>query len=164
MHTLLDHAKYVASLTKTAPAVVILRGLPGSGKSTLARFLELEHWFTPVSADDHFVKPDGRYEMNLDELPDAHAACMRRFLNAMVAGHPVVVDNTNIHTHELTPYVSVAAAYGRHALVVTVSTPLLTCLKRQTHGVPESVVCRMAGHLYAQTLPPWVENVTIYPI
>ena len=78
--------------------VVIMRGISGSGKSTAVRRLRKalaassgggydvddDGWFVVCSADDFFVdRETGQYAFDRALLPDAHAACFRRFQGAI---------------------------------------------------------------------------------
>ena len=95
--------------------VIIMQGLSGSGKT---------HWAntnhpnaTVVSADDYFSinidsKTEG-YRFDPKLLGKAHAACLRKFINALDRGDPVIiVDNTNTEKWEWYNYAKLASHWG----------------------------------------------------
>jgi hypothetical protein len=137
--------------------VYIYSGVPGSGKSTLVR----EHHAGAIvcSADHHFTDDDGVYRFDPTQLPEAHGACLRKFAGYAAIGGPgdpdLVVDNTNTTVAEIAPYAALALAYGHELLVVTVECDPAVAAARNTHGVPEAAVKRMAASLAARQLPPW---------
>ena len=127
--------------------VYILRGIPGSGKSHLASILTRSGGVT-VSAD-HFFQVDGKYNFNPSELGLAHGSCVRFFVKHVVAGRDViVVDNTSINNWEISPYYSVAEAYGYNVEIITLVCDLKLALSRQTHGVPPYTVGVMHSRVY----------------
>lgn len=132
--------------------VMILRGLPGSGKSTFTRQYE---GAVICSADHYFETLDG-YKFNPSELPNAHAACFRKFLGALQNGHDdvIIVDNTNTTAWEISPYVAAAQAYGIEAEVVHIECDPEVAFTRQTHGVPRHAFEAMSERLN-EGLPPF---------
>ena len=91
--------------------VTILVGVPGSGKSHHTASLT---GAVVVSADHHFVElGNGTYAFDPSKLGTAHGQCLRRYTEALQRGEShVVVDNTNTTLLEMSPYVSLALAYG----------------------------------------------------
>jgi predicted kinase len=156
--------------------VTICRGIPGSGKSTWARAqaetvepahlsdnagvaLHPEAVAVIVSADDWFVRlqPDGTLGYRFDgrEIAQAHDACLRRFVAAILAAEPhVIVDNTNTTAAEMIPYVAVALAHGCEVVVRTFRVDAATAAARNVHGVPLAACEAMAKRL-ADTVPPY---------
>lgn len=133
--------------------VVLMSGIPGSGKST---YVKEQMPDAVVCSADHFFMKNGRYDFNPALLGQAHAACLKKFAEALQSGAPeVVVDNTNISTLELAPYVALAAAYGVHCAVITVHCHPEVAHSRNTHGVPLHAVQRMAEALQKRELPPY---------
>jgi len=116
-------------------SAVILRGIPGSGKTTFAQMMDEAK---VCSADWFFVNlKTGEYRFDPKQLPDAHAACMQRFIELVVSTNKsIVVDNTNITAIEIAPYVAIAQAYGIPASIVTIDCKPEVANKRQMHGVP----------------------------
>lgn len=139
----------------TAPrTVVVLRGMSGSGKSTLARELaSLDPSCMVVSADDHFMTPEG-YVFDLKQLGQAHASCFRRFLDAMTEErHLIVVDNTNLAAWEASPYMVASAAFGYIATIVDVDCSPEVAASRNAHNVPPEVLLTQAALLEHEALP-----------
>jgi predicted kinase len=138
--------------------VIVFRGLPGSGKSTL---IEKEFGDVPVvSADHFFIGKDGVYRFDPALIGKAHGACFRRFIQLIERDLDlIVVDNTNTTEVEVAPYMLAAQAFGYEAKVVTVTCDPKIAAARNTHGVPEEVVLKMAVSL-SKPLPPWWEQET----
>lgn len=140
--------------------LTILIGLPRSGKSTLAHHRsgvldESGGLAVVVSADDFFTGPDG-YRFDPALLGEAHADCFRRCLDAMDAGHDVIVDNTNLSNWERAPYVLAAQARGYRVCFVRMSASAEECAARPDngHGVPADAIRRMEERL-EPVLPFW---------
>lgn len=124
----------------------LMQGIPGSGKSTLAKTLG----GTICSADDYFYQ-NGVYKFDREYLPNAHQACMKKFITVCNSTRDVVVDNTNISLEEMIPYVRVAQAYGYGVIVHTITCSPQVALSRGLHGVPSDVII----HMYkSMTYPP----------
>lgn len=127
-------------------------GISGSGKSTLAKKLISENRdnrpSVACSADDYFINERGEYKFDPTLLDEAHGACMRKFIKAMLPmgkeNSLVIVDNTNTTIGEIAPYIAVAKAYLEPNIdslsVVYVSEDHATAAKRNTHGVPAHAV------------------------
>lgn len=144
--------------------VIVLRGIPGSGKSTYAA----QHHPCAVvcSADAWFVGADGMYRFDPRQLPQAHQACMRRFLEALQAGAPeIVVDNTATSAIEVAPYVLVGEALGAEVEIVTIRAAPEAAYARQTHGVPSEAFAGMVRRLAEGTdaLPRWWRHREVWP-
>ncbi|XP_042558893.1 NEDD4-binding protein 2 [Clupea harengus] len=89
--------------------LVLLRGAPGSGKSTLARAM-LDHnpGGVSLSTDGYFCR-QGEYCYDPSELSTAHEWNQQRAKEAMErAQGPVIIDNTNMQSWEMRPYVAMA--------------------------------------------------------
>lgn len=149
--------------------VIIMRGIQGSGKSTWAVKTKCELQSNGVqvricSADHAHVNSDGNYEFIPENAGEAHLKCFTSFLFYLqqrkdVEDHPqvVIVDNTNIGLHEMTPYVQLAKSHGVPVIeIVQMCSPLDMCLKRQTHGVPEETVQRKYEELNSVKIPNWL--------
>lgn len=126
---------------KNRHRVYILRGFSGSGKSSLARDL-IRHGGTSCSADDFFMK-DGEYLFNHDYLPLAHAACFKKFREALSEKEPiVVVDNTNTKKEYYQEYIEEAKKHGYIYSIIEVNIPsseeeVRALMARGEHKVPE---------------------------
>lgn len=105
------------------------------------------------------------YEFNPSKLPMAHQQCMKAFVmmlqGAVDSGqkHSIIVDNTNIHSHEIAPYYLVGEAFGAEVEILRVEEKLDVCISRQTHGVPERVVTSMHNTFSEVGPRPWEEGV-----
>jgi len=142
-------------------SVKVLCGVPGSGKSTYAA----KHFpgAMVVSADQYFMK-DGEYCFNPKKLPEAHAECLKAFVNLinppLGTNFPVytlVVDNTNITVAEIAPYAALALAYGYELEIVSLSVLPEVAHARNIHKVPLESIKRMAQKMDEEQrrLPPW---------
>ncbi len=134
--------------------MVILRGIPGSGKSTYQR----EHFPDAfVVSSDHFFVKEGVYRFDHTKLGEAHRACFRACLEAVVISESplIVVDNTNLRAVEVAPYVVLGEAFGYEVEVITLLTNPVIAAARNVHGVPEDSVLKMARRLEMELLPLW---------
>lgn len=152
----------------------ILRGIPGSGKSTLAKQLFAEMGLkgcitTTCSADDYFMR-DGAYHFNYKLLGNAHNACFRKFVLAVLApklyrlkdspnyetrevDELIVVDNTHTTYREILPYARVCEAFEVPFEVVTIECDPAIAHARGLHGVPLDRVWAMQKRLLDAQLP-----------
>lgn len=136
--------------------VIIMRGLPGAGKSTYLK--QKEPTAMVCSADDFFTH-EGVYLFDPKKLPQAHRACMKKFLDATAAREPLIaVDNTNLSLWEATPYIAVAEALGYDVEVVRVNGWAEDCAARNVHGVSLEAIRRMSLR-FEKSLPWWKETV-----
>lgn len=133
--------------------VLIMRGVPGSGKSTYAakqiEDAQAKGIRTEVcSADDYFVDEDGVYQFDATQLGAAHARSFKLFALAVTlppdGDFLVVVDNTNVRTWEVAPYVQLARAYGFEVEIVRFTIDPALAASRNVHGVPVGAVLRMS--------------------
>lgn len=140
------------------PKVTILCGISGSGKSTYFQTKLSENRVnTRVCSADHYFQTDtGEYAFNPAELPAAHGACLRKFLDSLRAGilH-VVVDNTNTTVAEIAPYAAAALAYGYELEIIKISCDVETACRRNVHSVPRAAIEAQAKRLESLELPPW---------
>lgn len=140
--------------------VKIMRGISGSGKSTYAKMLASAYGEMPgalpiiCSADDFFVDNDGIYKFDIEKLGEAHAWCMRHFLQSLQDKmNPVIVDNTNINLEDISPYVAVGVALGYEVEIIQVNTPPEVAAGRNLHGVSANHVHSMHKRLMSVKLP-----------
>jgi len=117
--------------------LVIVRGLPGAGKSTVARMLANEFGLVHIEADQ-FFEQGGAYRFDPDQLPEAHAWCLRRATEILNSGGSVVVANTFVRVWEFVPYLSEAAQRGIPFEVIEVQGAF-----QNVHGVLRETVERM---------------------
>ena len=144
--------------------VVILSGLPGSGKSTYTKKLKNQALsnkqdFVVCSADHFFEDEEGNYNYDPSKIGMAHAACYRKFIEALQTtrtyGALIVVDNTNLSSWEISPYVQGANAYSHEVKIVKVLCDAKVAFERQTHGVPKKTFDHMARNQERMWLPPF---------
>lgn len=141
--------------------VRILCGVSGSGKSTLANQESFLNRALLCSADT-FMMEDGVYNFSAAKLPHAHAACLKKFVEALQAGvMSIVVDNTNTTVAEVAPYAALALAYGATLMITTVECDPEIAAARNAHGVPLAGVQAQAARLAERSLPPWWPQETI---
>jgi len=128
----------------------ILRGLPGTGKSELAKTLNDKGAI--FSTDDLFMV-DGEYQFDPSKLGEYHAENLRLATAFMERFAPhttpaiCVIDNTNTQHWEYENYRKAAKANGFRVQIISVDwkeedIPLYA--ERNSHGVPEDAIRRMA--------------------
>ncbi len=151
--------------------VILMSGISGAGKDTY-----LKQRFTReakvVSADDYFMR-DGVYTFSPSQLPAAHGKCLRDFNEVIsmpvsfhdVLPHDLVVNNTNLTTEELAPYVALAAAYSFKVELVTIHVEPHIAAARSLHVNAINVLKGMHDRLMARKLPPFwaVKQTDIKP-
>lgn len=126
--------------------VVVMQGVPGSGKSTYVR--SAFPGARVCSADHFFVGDDGVYRFDRTKLPQAHAECLRNFVEALQRGEPlVVVDNTTTTLVEAAPYMALAPAYGYSAEIHRLDVDLVTAAARNVHDVPADTIRALGARL-----------------
>lgn len=152
-----------------APVIHILQGPPGAGKTTWAmrqitsgergtasRYGER---IAIVSADTERERLIGR------TLAEAHAACLRRFVDLLNAPPRlgstmhIIVDNTNTTQAEVAPYVALGMAYGH---VVTLRSFPGRGPGMDVHNVPEHVYHAMVDRI-AKFAPAPFWDIRIVP-
>ena len=134
--------------------VTILRGIPGSGKSTWAR--KNRPYVYVCSADQYFHGPGENpheYRFCPKQLPEAHAECLRSFVNLTRTGTDLVVDNTNTTAVEMAPYVAWAQACGYEVEIIHLHCSVETAAARNVHGVPQKSCRSMQDRIQGQSLP-----------
>ena len=131
----------------------ILRGLPGTGKSTLAKNLRDSHRNARVFSTDNLFMVDGEYQFDPSKLGEYHALNLRQatdFMERRKRSEPdvlCIIDNTNTQHWEYEKYVEAAKENGFMVHIISVDwkqedIPLYA--ERNTHGVPEEAIQRMA--------------------
>lgn len=113
--------------------LILCRGAAGQGKSTYAKSLNLKHHF---EADDYFII-DGKYIFNPKLLPQAHAQCLNKTIEAMKTGEDIVVANTFCRKWEMEKYIEAAKENG-----YSVEIKVMTGNYQNVHNVPAEVVQR----------------------
>jgi hypothetical protein len=155
--------------------VVLMSGISGAGKDTyikerfVQRPIDVNLVAQVCSADDYFMR-NGVYTFAPHLLPNAHAKCLRDFTEVVTTPfswrdtlpYNLVVNNTNLTTEELAPYVALAAAYGFPVELVTVCCEPHIAAARSHHVNSLPIVRAMHDRLQARKLPSfWKIKETI---
>jgi|TARA_R110002126_G_scaffold275047_1_gene420403 NEDD4-binding protein 2 len=144
----------------------ILRGLPGSGKSMIAKNLRDSHTHARVFSTDRFFMVDGEYQFDPSKLGEYHTQNLAQATHFMEKGKKYssdilcIIDNTNTQHWEYEKYEEVAKENGFMVQIITVEwnindIPLYA--ERNSHGVPEEAIYRMAERWEY----PSLDNVSI---
>lgn len=142
--------------------ITIMSGVPGAGKST---WLELNRPNAYVVSADDFFRTGGSYRYNGAQLNDAHAACMRAFIEALQADEDsIAVDNTNVTVAEINPYYLVGRAYDREIELVTVRCSPEVAHARCIHNVPLEHIVRKTSTLERRHLPQIMGDLRILDV
>lgn len=145
--------------------VILMSGISGAGKDTYIKNRFGDHDPIICSADTFFEK-DGSYVFNPSLLPQAHGECLRKFIqNCELAyadehkydneNRNLVVNNTNLSSEELAPYVAIAQAYGHPIELVTVHCQPHIAAARSLHVNAPQILRNMHDRLMARKLPPF---------
>ncbi|XP_030836727.1 uncharacterized protein LOC100891052 [Strongylocentrotus purpuratus] len=123
----------------------LMRGCPGSGKSTVAKSLKGNG--VVLSTDDFFIVR-GKYMFDRNLVGEAHDWNHARAQEYLAKGTtPIIVDNTNIMTWEMKPYVAMALKHKYQVVIREPDTPWKNkageLAKRNSHGVPKTAIERM---------------------
>ena len=141
--------------------IYITRGGSGAGKSTWAKE---NHPDAKVFSADHFFMVDGDYKFDPTKLGEAHAMCLRQFIqccqNKAEIAHKdevAIVDNTNTTLSEFGPYAQIGLAYGHNVTILTFLYEPVAAAARNTHGTPLKACIDMHTRLTEHTklIPPW---------
>jgi hypothetical protein len=123
--------------------VIILRGVSGAGKSTVATLFGNA---AIVCADDYFTDSWGLYKFDAKQLPQAHAQCQKRFMDAM--NNPdvdtVVVANTNIFPAHFAFYEEQAQEFNARVFHLVIENRHGGV---NEHDVPDTVLMNMEKSL-----------------
>jgi len=154
--------------------VRIYRGLPGSGKSTA-----IKKWITEqgskirtkiFSADDFWIDPEtNEYKFDPARIGEAHMRCFEDFLGTSICfslgSIPLdylIIDNTNIRSYEIAPYVMAANVSRFPCEIITLWADPIVAIKRNIHGVPPQVVLGMYSAMLEEKLPTfWKQSVLL---
>lgn len=144
--------------------IQILSGIPGCGKTTWCQE-DIRRGAVRCSADDFFLV-EGKYTFDATKLDQAHGECFTKYLHWVKHTETsIIVDNTNIHAWEISPYVLGAQAFGRRVKIVQFLPKksrldydwIKFCTARNTHGVLPRSIEVMWDAMKARDLPPWWE-------
>ncbi len=122
--------------------LILMQGCPGSGKSTLARMIQRgADGMCSIRETDVLRYHNGVYSDPPELRPAVFAENLRLTACDMQAGVPLIIaDKTNIRQGEAQPYIELAQRYGYVVEVVSVTTPLSTCLQRNAQRTPDRKV------------------------
>lgn len=131
--------------------VILMSGIPGSGKSTIAkrlRNLHLNIGDAVILSTDDFFMVDGEYNWTADFIGYAHDWNKGRFYRHLfLKTDLIIIDNTNLSTWEVSPYVEASIKNGYEWEIIRSDTPWandpIECSKRNTHGVSQEVCEKM---------------------
>jgi len=133
----------------------------------LAKNLRDSHTRARVFSTDSFFMVDGEYQFDPSKLGEYHALNLAKATRYMESFGPnsdalCIIDNTNTQSWEYEKYEEVAKENGFMVQVITVEwnindIPLYA--KRNSHGVPEDAIYRMADRWEY----PSLGNVSIRP-
>lgn len=164
--------------------IIIKRGIPGSGKSfSAARLIkEAESGKQTLTVDvvstDFYWRGDydesnpydysGEYRFNPLELPSAHSWCLKKFMELLeirkydTHSKLIIVDNTNIHLIEASPYVALGQMYDHEVVIHNHYCDPETAYKRNLHGLEFHSILRMHHNFMEEThkIPPWWKSRT----
>ena len=131
----------------------------------LAKNLRDSHTRARVFSTDSFFMVDGEYQFDPSKLGEYHALNLAKATRYMESFGPnsdalCIIDNTNTQSWEYEKYEEVAKENGFMGQVITVEwninvIPLYA--KRNSHGVPEDAIYRMAERWEY----PSLDNVSI---
>jgi predicted kinase len=145
--------------------VIIMRGVSGAGKSTWVK-KNYPHAHV-VSADLFFQGEDGKYNFDASKLGEAHAWCLRHFVELVCAGMRVdiVVDNTNTSAVELAPYAAVAAAFGLDVEIHNMHVDIYDAVARNVHHVDTKTIERQMSRFKQESsrIPKWWKQIDHRP-
>lgn len=122
----------------------IMRGLPGSGKSTLARAIAKNRHHV-YSTDDYWGEG---YKFDYELLEMAHKWNQERVASALSCGiNNIVIDNTNVDTRAIKPYIDMAKKHNYSIILVEPNTSFKwdvnELAKKNRHNVSIDVIQRM---------------------
>lgn len=128
--------------------LTVMRGVSGSGKSTIAQALGC-----PVFSADDDMMSDGVYCFNHLLLNSAHRNTFLRVMECLAQGRSCAVDNTNTTSWEISPFLSLAAAFEVEVEIIEVRCNPYTAHNRNKHNVPLETILRQNERMQSEHLP-----------
>ena len=125
--------------------LIILRGPSGAGKTTHANQHYPDAW---TCSADHYFETNNGYEFDPRKLPEAHQACMFRFLNGIIAfKETIIIDNTFTQNWEYINYQTMGVIADYEITILEFMPATIQVLKliaqRNIHNVPEAIIAAM---------------------
>jgi predicted kinase len=118
----------------SAMKLIVMRGLPGAGKSTWVSNNAPGSFV--CSADAFLYDKNGVYTWTPQRASMAHDLCWQEFEGALLARKElIVVDNCNLDSRYIRPYVKLAEERGYEIEIRTLMTPAEVAQARGLHGV-----------------------------
>ncbi len=141
--------------------IVCMRGVQGCGKSTYVETVKVRG--DAVVSTDYFYMEDGVYRFFASKLSDAHGWCFKQAIKVVQAwslahgeeDHVLFIDNTNISSYELAPYILLSQAYSFDHEIVTIEMDPYKAADRNVHGVPLESVIGASLRMQKTELPAW---------
>lgn len=150
--------RIVAYHNQGSRVLVLMRGVPGSGKTYLAEKIvtatigtSLVDYKTHICSTDDFFMATGAYIYERQRLSEAHDWNQSRVRTALQQGlSPVIVDNTNVETWEMEPYLKYGVRNGYFIEVMEPNTPWAKkfnqLIMRNSHNVPPNTIRKMLNN------------------
>lgn len=130
-----------------------MQGIPGSGKSTIAQMVAAQTEGVVYSTDALWYDDEGNYNFDKEKLGQKHRLNQQLVSEAMVEGREsIIVDNTNLTSDAIQPYVLLANIHGYDIQVIRVSCDPAVAKARNAarptdRQVPEDVCERMNSQM-----------------
>eukprot|EP00111_Clytia_hemisphaerica_P019220 TCONS_00056767-protein len=136
----------------------IMRGVPGSGKSTLAQKVKSFYGGRDAiicSADDYRYNRKGEYIFSVDQLYKTHLQCQNKaetYCSKQI--HVIIIDNTNIHSKDCNPYLTLAKKYNYFVIFLKMKAQGVDHhVQYNTHQVPRDTIAKMILSYGSNPLP-----------
>jgi NEDD4-binding protein 2 len=106
------------------------------------------------------------YKFDPSKLPDAHQWAQQNFAQRASKGvSPLIVDNTNIATWEMYPYLQMASQYSYLVEIMEPATPWKSNARalssKNQHGVPEEKIRKMKDNFEPGTVEVLMRNLNL---
>lgn len=159
-----NYDKVVNLIKSGLRVMVLIRGLPGSGKSYLSKMIVDDtmngDYDNHIFSTDNYFMSNGRYVYDRNGLEQAHIRNQELVASRAKEGwSPIIIDNTNLRTWEMYPYVQYSIHNSYHIEIMEPSTvwsrnPCKLAYMNK-HSVPISKI-RLMMHKFDKTD---VENI-----
>ncbi|CAF0963379.1 unnamed protein product [Adineta ricciae] len=144
--------------------LILMRGCPGSGKSTLAKSLNHGYNGQILSTDGYYKDHNNLNEYFFDpsKHEDAHYYYNSRLASDAFKQNisPIIIDNTNVTTWEMKPYVLMGKEAGYNILLLEPQTPW----RYKAHELVKRNVHNLSLQRIQDMLDRFEHNVTVQSI